>query len=226
MSVCARVLAAALMAGAIAAALSFPAFVGDKATTVPRALTAPPAAARQTVHVATAKPPETERQRGDRRARRAAPTSSIELASVRIRLSEPARAAGRAAASPPATSPGPPPNPPAPRPPSEPTPSAPTPAPATEPPSASPPPQGQSRELAATPPAPPPPVVTPSSGEEGCSEDEADNHGHGRGHNHQEHGHGAASTAKSSDDDDADATPNGDRHGHGKGNGHASGHDK
>src|SRR5205085_12046246 len=52
-SVCARVLAAALMAGAIAGALAFPAFVGDNAGGPRHVLSAPPATRGQTLHLAS-----------------------------------------------------------------------------------------------------------------------------------------------------------------------------
>src|ERR671939_394048 len=61
MSVCARVLAAALMAGAIAGALSFPAFVGDDAVAPPHALSAPPATKGKTLRISSIPPDSLER---------------------------------------------------------------------------------------------------------------------------------------------------------------------
>jgi hypothetical protein len=230
MSVCARIFAAALMAGAIVVALAFPAFVGEQPST-PHALTAPPSTARQTVRVpASARVAGAERgAAAARRRERTRLDSSASLAAARVSQPSspsadglhpsdfshspgPAPPTGTAAPSPPKKA-------------DEPTPVATPPAPQPTSPPPTPQPQEQTRELAAVPsptatPAPavtpPPAAVTPPSEPPvvdtggGCDDeqgDEGNGHGHGRGH---AYGHDKDHGANGSSDHDGNDNAYGD----------------
>ena len=219
MSVCARVFAATLMAGAIGVALAFPAFVGDPSPT-PQALTAPPSTARQTVRVpasaafALAGRGAAARRRHER-TRVASPAS---LAAVRVSPRSSATASvlnpSGFSRSPRPVSPAVPAAAPPPPKRDEPTPvTAPAaPQPATPPPA--PQPQEETRELAAvsSPVATPPPAVTapavtppaapPTSDVgEGCDDDDDDDQGdEGNGHGHG-HAYGHYKDHDGDDDD-------------------------
>jgi hypothetical protein len=216
MSVCARVLAAALMAGAIAAALSFPAFVGDKAAPLPPALTAPPAAAHRTVHVAAVHPVVAQRPSASRRSvGHRVPVAAPALASVRLAGSTPTRPTiHTAAVAPPHAQPRPSAPRAEPRPPAAPTSSAPQ--------------QAPTRQLAASAHAPTPPVAPAPSSEDGgaCADHESGKHGR---HNEAGRGNGKGqahvSEAKGNGKGPA-PTSEAEATGNGNGNGHASGHDK
>lgn len=214
MSVFARVLAAALMAGAIASAVAFPALIGDRANR-PQTLTAPPSVARQTLRVPAptvapkrSTPAVTPRRRQQVRPETALASVTIPRASAssgNAVLHDSAGGGRRHPAPPPPFVPGPIPKPaeppvaaPPPAPPATPQP-APAPAPAT---TQAPPQQDQTRDLAATPPPPPvtppspPPVTTPapppstSDDDQGCGgnhggDGPGSNEGHGDpGHDH------------------------------------------
>ena len=218
MSVCARVFAATLMAGAIVGALAFPAFVGDRSPT-PYALTAPPSSAHQTVRVpASAAFARVGRSSSaTRRHAQLRRDSSTSLAAVRISRSSRSSGALHPSGFGHSPRPAPPAGPaatPPPRNPDEPTPVPTLPSPAPQPttPPPAPQPQDQTRQLAAvpappaappvvTPPPPPatPPVVVPpvtpppSDPGDGCDDHDGghgNGHGHAYGHekNHDRHG--------------------------------------
>jgi hypothetical protein len=209
MRFCARVLAAALMAGAIAVAVSLPAFVGghENARLGPLA---PPAVQHQTIRLPAL--PAVSRQPSSSIARpsQVALTRPVELASAALDQRPAPAVAHRTAGAPHVSRPGPRPTPaptpaPAPAPPA-----APSTAPAIQQPPAStpaPPRDDQTRQLAATPP-PPPPAGQPAAtdrdddDDDDQGEDEQDDHDAGRGPAHEDSGD------------------------HGHGGGHGSGHDK
>jgi hypothetical protein len=244
MRVCARVLAAALMTGSIAFALSFPAVVGTGHER-PRAVVAPPSArVVRTLHL-----PSNVVFAGHHKERRAhgsngpaRHTPSADLASVHLSSAGSASLAGHenggaprppapaptpsqpgsapVASTPPAPAPAPAPTP-APAPPAAP----PTPASAAEPaPAASPP----TRELAQVPPPAPsvPPVVTPptpptppvAADDDGQGDDGSaaacGNDGNG-------HGNGHAWGHEGRGGGNGDGQDEGGNAGHGQGGGHA-----
>lgn len=170
MRVCARVLAAALMVGAIATALAVPGHYGRDAQ-LPRAVSAPPTTRLRTIRLPQRRPPAASPALA-RRRRAPGSASFAELASLSTLGAT--QAAPRPTPTPvpppaPAPRPVPPPRPvPAPVPAPQPTP-APSPAPSA--PAAQPPP----RELAGEP--TPAPTPTPAPPPPGDGKDS-----HGRGH--------------------------------------------
>jgi hypothetical protein len=215
MSVCARVLAAALMAGAIAVALAFPALVGRTAG-IPRVLTAPPITGLQTVHVPAVGAQSSRRSGLIRRAPHARPLAAGPAPMAVGRVMDPtpvdhASAPAPPSARPPTTAPVPVTEPAAaPAAPST-TPAASQSAPPVQPPS-------QTRQLATEPsPTAAEPLQAPPPSTDQDDENEDDGgHGHGRGHDK------AGPSAAPSKHGEAKA--NGGGRGHG--GGHGSGHDK
>jgi hypothetical protein len=158
---CARVLAAALMTGAIGFALAMPALFGTSPGNAVRPLTAPPSSLRHSVEVVAS-----ARTRSIRAEGHAGPrlTSRPELAAV-VTTSNTQRTPLRESRSAPRPAPNPPPTP-APRPTPSPAPTpapappaTPTPAPQPTPP---PPPTTDTRTLANETPATPAPQPAPS----------------------------------------------------------------
>src|SRR4051812_16021041 len=246
MRVCARVLAAALMTGSIAFALSFPAVLGQRRDE-PRAIVAPPSAELRTVHVtAGATPARHQHHRNGAAAaarhRPSAQPGGSGLASVRLgqaaRQGLAADSAGKGPVAQPRTAPRPPiarpvaPGPAGPAVAPVPAP-APTPAPAPSPPPA-PAQPAPTRELAqAAPPpvAPAPPVAetpppAPAADDEGCDDENDDGAGDGHGHayGHDKHD-GAAAGADSSHGHGHDGEHGGDGHDHDGQHGNG-GHDR
>lgn len=203
MRVCARVLAAALMTGAIAGAFALPSLVGQ-GVEEPRALPAPPSVKQRTLHLPAPKAPAESTIAGRRHVAHHAARPAligVRIAPVKVHrtIFHPAASAGRSGL--PSRSPAPSPRPaPKPRP-------GPAPAPAPSPAPSAPP----ERALAATsqpPVAPAPPVVAPATPPAASDED----NGHGNGH---AYGH-----YKQADDGGQANANNGNNGNNGKGNGH------
>ncbi|MDX6408534.1 MAG: hypothetical protein QOE13_1605 [Gaiellaceae bacterium] len=198
---CARVLAAALMTGAIGFALAMPAFVGTTHDET-RPLTAPPSSLQRSVHVVASAP---SRPAGAARLPRGPVRLVVDRTSRRVSNPSFSRTPRPKPSPRPAPKPSPTPSPqPSPQPTPQPSPQ-PTPAPDT-------------RDLAAnTPPAPAaPPPSTPGPGS---------GHGHGNGNgNGHEPGHEPAVPPPT----DEHPTNGGEKdHGHdnGKGNGNGKNDD-
>ena len=203
MRVCARVLAAALMTGAITAGLTLPSLTSEPGG-VPRAVPAPPLSHGRTLHLpALSKPvPRSPAPRNvsvHAQPKRLAVTHSASRPSTVVL--RPQLASVRTPVAPKPTPK------PAPRPVPTPTTPAPAPAPAAVP---------AERELAsdaAPPPAAPAPAQTSDQSCGGESDDDGHGHGHANGHDKG---------------DNENASDEADDHGIGSGNenGKANGHDK
>ena len=203
MRVCARVLAAALMTGAITAGLTLPSLTSEPGG-VPRAVPAPPLSHGRTLHLpALSKPvPRSPAPRNvsvHAQPKRLAVTHSASRPSTVVL--RPQLASVRTPVAPKPTPK------PAPRPVPTPTTPAPAPAPAAVP---------AERELAsdaAPPPAAPAPAQTSDQSCGGESDDDGHGHGHANGHDKG---------------DNENASDEAEGHGNGTGNenGKANGHDK
>jgi hypothetical protein len=215
MRVCARVLAAALMTGAITAGLTLPSFTGDPGG-APRAVEAPPLSHDRTLHLPAVsgdglRPSSRSSPLAPGRPKGAAGTHGGSPESSRPVLRPEQLASTRTPVAPkpaprPAPRPVPPPAPPAPGP----TPPAHSPAPSPSPSQAAP------RDVASDNPPPAAPAPQPPSNKpcDGGSDD--DGHGHGQGDGNG-HGH---------DDNQGGHGGSDDGQGHGNGNGKGNGHDK
>jgi len=203
MRVCARVLAAALITGGIAAALVLPALTSEPVG-VPRAVSAPPSSHGRTLYLPAVSAP----------IHRSSPHHAV-VAHRRSPALAAARVGGHARPTavvvfkPASVKPAP--THPAPRPAPAPRPT-PTPVPAPTPaPSSADPAEPAPRELASDPPAAPAAQPEPSD-DDSCSpssgEDDQDGNGHGHANGHDKHGE-----ADGADDDVGHG-------GHGKANGH------
>ena len=207
MRVCARVLAAALMTGAITAGLTLPSLTSEPGG-VPRAVPAPPLSHGRTLHLpALSKPvPRSPAPRNvsvHAQPKRLAVTHSASRPSTVVLRPQLA-----SAHTPVAPKPAPKPVP-SPRPVPTPTPTTPAPAPA---PAAVP----AERELASDA-APPPAAPAPAQTSDQSCGAESDDDGHGHGH---ANGHDKGDNENASDEAEG--------HGNGTGNenGKANGHDK
>ena len=155
---CARVLAAALMTGAIAFALAMPAFFGTP-NDVTRLLTAPPSSLQGSVRAVAPRASARSTTEAERLAGRASLTTAARLAAFRFNFGP--GAAGRSGSLNPSSLGRPPKAKPKPKPAPSPSPSpspAPTPAPAPAPtpapePAPAPAPAPDTRQLSASPPA-------------------------------------------------------------------------
>jgi hypothetical protein len=207
MRVCARVLAAALMTGAITAGLTLPSL-----TSVPggvqRAVPAPPLSHGRTLHLPPLSQPadrSTARRTDEVRTRPKRPAASHDAARSSSVVVRPQLAS---VSTPVAPRPAPKPTP---RPAPAPTPATPAPAPAPAPAAA--PAERQLAADAAPPPAAPAPQQTSDQTCGSASDDDGNGHGHAYGHDKQDGDNGS---------DDAGGQGNGNGNGNGKANGHDS----
>ena len=203
MRVCARVLAAALMTGAIAAALTVPALTSQRGGE-PRAVPAPPSSHDRTLHLPALRVPVRHRSVGRTVVAhpRSAALAALQVARRPVVVFAPARVKPTTvpAVPHPAPHPAPAPSP------------APAPAPAPSPPPA--PAEPAPRELASDPAvAPAAPAPQPDASDASCQQSSNEDDGHGNGH---AYGHDKQDEKDTSDDGG----------GHGDGNGKGNGHDK